>query len=58
MVRARQRIIRFRLVADEWSPQTGELSPTLKLKRRVLLEKYSNLIDEIFSVDKDDLLDA
>jgi len=53
-----ERIKRFRLVADEWSPQTGELSPTLKLKRRVLLEKYSNLIDEIFSVDKDDILDA
>lgn len=53
-----ERIKRFRLVADEWSPQTGELSPTLKLKRRVLLEKYSNLIDNIFSVDKDDILDA
>ena len=28
-----ERINRFRLVPDEWSPATGELSPTLKLRR-------------------------
>jgi long-chain acyl-CoA synthetase len=46
-----ENIKRFRLVADEWSANTGELSPTLKLKRKVLYEKYSALISEIFSVD-------
>jgi len=39
---------RIRLVPDEWTPDTGELSPTLKLKRRVLREKYAELIAEIF----------
>jgi len=47
-----EKIKRFRLVADEWTANTGELSPTLKLKRKVLYEKYSALISEIFSVDK------
>lgn len=40
---------RYRLVADEWTSDTGELSPTQKLKRTVLAEKYSNLIEEIFT---------
>jgi long-chain acyl-CoA synthetase len=47
-----ERIKRFRLVSDEWSMQTGELSPTLKLKRNTLHERYKELILEIFSVDK------
>ena len=45
-----ERIKRFRLVADEWSMQTGELSPTLKLKRNSLHNRYRDLIEEIFSV--------
>jgi len=35
-------IKRFHLVPDEWSLDTGELTPSLKLKRRVILEKYAN----------------
>ncbi|MCX6320487.1 MAG: long-chain fatty acid--CoA ligase, partial [Bacteroidia bacterium] len=47
-----EKIKRFRLVSEEWTSQTGELSPTLKLKRNVLYKKYSDVISEIFSVDK------
>jgi long-chain acyl-CoA synthetase len=47
-----EKIKRFRLVPDEWTLPSGELSPTLKLKRNVLNEKYHDLIKEIFSVDK------
>ncbi len=47
-----EQIKRFRLVVEEWTPATGELSPTLKLKRKVLTEKYKALIEEIYSVDK------
>ena len=43
-----ERILRFRLVSDEWSPATGELSPTLKLKRQVITEKYRELLDEVY----------
>jgi long-chain acyl-CoA synthetase len=45
-------IKRFRLVQEEWSPATGELSPTLKLKRKFLTQKYESLISEIFSMQK------
>jgi long-chain acyl-CoA synthetase len=47
-----EKIKRFRLVSDEWTLQSGELSPTLKLKRKVLYQKYSDVIREIFIVDK------
>lgn len=43
-----ERILRFKLVPDEWSPATGELSPTLKLKRQVINEKYRELIDKVY----------
>lgn len=43
----------FRLVVDEWSPQTGELSPTLKLKRNVLMDKYKSIISQIYKKNID-----
>ncbi len=43
-----ERINRFRIVADEWSPVSGELSASLKLKRRVVLEKYPELLESIY----------
>ena len=43
-----EQVKRFRLVPEEWTPDTGEMSPTLKLKRRVLMENYKAEIDEIF----------
>ncbi len=44
-----EQIKRFRLLHEEWSPTTGELSPTLKLKRAVMMKKYEKLINEIFT---------
>ena len=46
-----EQIKRFRLVADEWSPATGELSLTLKLKRAVIYKKYNTLCQEIYHHD-------
>lgn len=43
-----EKIKRFRLVCSEWTPATGELSPTLKLKRKFLYEKYDHIVKEIF----------
>ncbi len=47
-----EQIKRFRLVHEEWTPQSGELSPTLKLKRRYVAEKYRHVLDDIFSMSK------
>jgi long-chain acyl-CoA synthetase len=43
-----EQIKRFRLVTEEWTPQTGELSPTLKLKRNYLAKEYKDIISEIY----------
>jgi len=43
-----EKIKRFKLVADVWSTGTGELSPTLKLKRKKITEKYQDLINQIY----------
>ncbi len=43
-----ERINRFRLVKDEWSPATGELSPTLKLRRHFIFEKYSSVVEQVY----------
>lgn len=43
-----EQIRRFRLVTEEWTPITGELSPTLKLKRNYLTKRYKNIISEIY----------
>ncbi len=43
-----ERLNRFRLVQDEWTPATGELSPTLKLKRQFIQDKYKDLISQIY----------
>jgi long-chain acyl-CoA synthetase len=42
-------IKRFRLVADEWSIESGELTPSLKLRRRVIHQKYAAAIAEFYS---------
>lgn len=38
----------FRLTSDEWSIDGGQLTPTLKLKRRVVLDKYKDLYKEMY----------
>ena len=43
-----EKIKRFRLVCEEWSQQTGELSPTLKLRRNKIYTKYDNILTEIY----------
>ncbi len=43
-----EKILRFRLVPDEWSPISGELSASLKLKRKVIENKYREMIDRIY----------
>ncbi|MBP7839620.1 MAG: long-chain fatty acid--CoA ligase [Bacteroidales bacterium] len=49
-----EKIKRFRLVCEEWSPQSGELSPTLKLRRNIIYKKYDHILREIFQYSKND----
>ena len=39
---------KFKLVCEDWTPDNGFLSPTQKLKRKVILANYKNLLDEIY----------
>jgi long-chain acyl-CoA synthetase len=40
---------RFRVVADEWTLESGELTPSMKLKRRVITARYSAVIEELYA---------
>ena len=48
-----EQIKKFELIPDSWVPvkdsdEEAELTPTLKLKRRIILNKYKDLIDGIY----------
>ncbi len=47
-----EKIRDFRLVSSEFTVESGELTPTLKVKRRIIEDKYSHLINDIFADDK------
>jgi long-chain acyl-CoA synthetase len=44
-----EKLKRVLLVADEFSPDNGILTPTLKLRRRVVEERYRQQIDELYA---------
>ena len=44
-----QQVKRWRLLPAEWTAETGELTPTLKLKRRVVHERYADVIDSLYA---------
>lgn len=44
-----EQIKKFELLPYEWSVEGGELTPTLKLKRKVIMEKYKDAIERIYS---------
>jgi long-chain acyl-CoA synthetase len=39
---------RFRVVPDEWTQESGELTPSMKLKRRVINQRYADLIASLY----------
>jgi len=40
---------RFRVVADEWTQESGVLTPSMKLKRRVITDRYADVIGELYA---------
>ncbi len=43
-----EQVKKYVLLPDEWTPETGELTPTMKLKRRVIHEKHADEIASLF----------
>ena len=44
-----QQVKRWHLLPVEWTAETEELTPTLKLKRRIVHAKYADVIDSLYA---------
>ncbi|MEZ5009302.1 MAG: long-chain fatty acid--CoA ligase [Chitinophagales bacterium] len=45
-----EQIKKISLLSNEWTDTSGELTPTMKVKRKVIRERYAQQIDEIYGV--------
>jgi long-chain acyl-CoA synthetase len=43
-----EQVKKWLIVPDEWTPDSGEVTPSLKLKRRVVLDKYADDIERLY----------
>jgi long-chain acyl-CoA synthetase len=43
-----EQVKKFELIPDEWSQYTEILTPTLKVKRNLVQERYKNVIEKLF----------
>jgi long-chain acyl-CoA synthetase len=46
---AHEHVKKFQLLPNEWTIDGGELTPTLKLKRRKIMEKYGHVVQKIYA---------
>jgi long-chain acyl-CoA synthetase len=46
-----QQVKRWRLLPVEWTAESEELTPTFKLKRRIIHRKYADVIDSLYEAD-------
>jgi long-chain acyl-CoA synthetase len=44
-----ERVKRHRVLAAEWTVASGELTPTMKKRRRVIVERYAREIEEMYA---------
>jgi long-subunit acyl-CoA synthetase (AMP-forming) len=44
-----EQIKKFRILPTDWEPGGDELTPTMKLKRKPIHEKYADEIEELYS---------
>ncbi|MEV5761632.1 AMP-dependent synthetase/ligase [Streptomyces tendae] len=43
-----EQVKRYELLAEEWGPATGELTPSLKMRRRVIRDKYAEALAGLY----------
>ncbi|MGW0857345.1 long-chain fatty acid--CoA ligase, partial [Streptomyces sp. NPDC002690] len=43
-----EQVKRYELLAEEWGPGTGELTPSLKMRRRVIRDKYADSLSGLY----------
>jgi len=43
-----EQIKKFTILEEEWAPGGDELTPTMKLKRRPIAEKYERQIEDLY----------
>jgi long-chain acyl-CoA synthetase len=46
-----EQVKKFVLLGADFTQETGELTPTLKVKRKVVIKKYGNLLDALYEKD-------
>ncbi|HYN20076.1 MAG TPA: AMP-binding protein, partial [Thermoanaerobaculia bacterium] len=44
-----EKIVAWELLPEEWTLETGELTPTQKVKRRVINEKYGDILERLYA---------
>ena len=47
-----QQVKRWRLLPVEWTAESEELTPTFKLKRRIIHRKYADVIDSLYAEEE------
>ena len=43
-----EQVRRFRVLPNEWTADSGELTPSLKRRRRVIIDRYAQQIDDLY----------
>jgi long-chain acyl-CoA synthetase len=44
-----EQVKKYTIIAGPWTPDTGEVTPKLSLRRRVISERYADVIDEMYA---------
>jgi long-chain acyl-CoA synthetase len=44
-----EQIKKFELLPREWTVDTGEMTPKMSLKRKVVMEKFNEVIERIYN---------
>ena len=43
-----EQVKKFALLPEQWTPQGGQLTPTLKLRREVIVTRHRRLLDDLY----------